>query len=171
MGYYVTAQGTIEMPRSLEAEALHALRMLNYQHELKRGRRSPATGNPFDDSWYAWIPERYHEDPDINSVQDILEMVGYEVTLARKAGLNVYTLLYDNKTGQEEVFLNCLAGYAQVSIDMLGEDGQRWRWVNAKAGAPLEWHDAIVTYERKGTVSKFIERDVEIHNKIRSQYV
>jgi hypothetical protein len=171
MGYYVTAHGTVILPRSLEGDAVNAVRMLNYQHEMKRGRRSPKTGDPFADHWFAWMPERYHEDPNLRTVGDILEMVGFEVQAHRNAGLNVYTVTYDNKTGQEEVFLNVLADYAQVEIEAVGEDGERWKWVNVKAGAPLEYHTATITYGRYASVSQMVESERRTLDSIRGQYV
>ena len=170
MGYYITAEGTIEMPRSLEAEALHALKMLNYDHEQKRGgsARYPSEYDPFETRWYSWMPPRYHET--VGSIAEVLELVGFEVTKTRAAGLDVYTLVYDNKTGQEDVFLNCLARYAQVTVDVVGEDGARWRWANAKAGSPLEYHEAIVTYKMTKTVADMLEQQREWQRRVEEMY-
>lgn len=167
MGYYITAHGTIEMPRSLDAEALHALKMLNYDHEQKRGSGGRG-GNPFEVRWYSWMPPRYHET--VGSITEVLELVGFEVTKTRQAGLDVYTLAYDNKSGQEDVFLNCLADYAQVNIEVAGEDGARWRWVNAKAGSTLEYHEAVVTYNKTRTVPEMLEQDREWKKKMEELY-
>jgi hypothetical protein len=172
MGYYIVAHGTVQIPRSLEIEAVHALKMLNYHHEMKRGgtlgHGTPA--DPFEARWYSWMPARYHEDPELKTVGDILEMLGFTTSVKRMAGLNVYTVDYDTKTGQEEVFLNVLADYAQISIDVTGEDAQRWRWVNAKAGAPLEHHAANVTYQRVATVREMVERERKMLEEARAQY-
>lgn len=168
MGYYITAHGHVTIPRSLESEALNALKMLNYDHEAKRGG---VLGNPnatFETRWYSWMPERWHED--VASIGDVLELVGFEVGAARQAGLMVYTLDYDNKTGQEEVFLNCLADYAQVDVEFTGEDGLRWRWANAKAGAPLVNFDGEVVYKENGTVAEIIRRHAELWEKSRRMY-
>lgn len=172
MGYYVNAHGTIEMPRSMEIEAVHALKMLNYRHELKRGGMlgHGAPDDPFRSKWFSWVPERYHEDPSLNSVASILDMVGFTNTRSRMAGLNVYTVNYDNKTGQEEVFLNVLADYAQIRIEAVGEDGTRWLWVNAKAGAPLEYHEALITYRKHATVMEMVEQEMSALAKIGGQY-
>jgi hypothetical protein len=169
MGYYINAHGTIEMVRSLDTEATYALKALNYQHELKRGGGG-RSDDPFEAKWFSWMPPRYHEDPTIDSVEAVLAMLGFDVTMARKAGLNVYTVTYENKTGQEEVFLNTLAGYAQISIDVTGEDGARWRWVNAKAGAPLEYHEGLVTYKRYDTVAAMVEKERQYREEVRRTY-
>ena len=168
MGYYITAEGTIEMPRSLHDEALHALKMLNYQHEMKRAGTYPKTGDPFVDYRYSWMPERWHET--VKTVTEVLDLVGFHVDKHRKAGLDVYTLVYDNKTGQEDVFLNCLADYAQVDVEFTGEDGLRWRWANAKAGAPLVNFDGEVAYKENGTVADIIRRRAELWEKSRRMY-
>jgi hypothetical protein len=167
MGYYINAQGTIEMPRSLEDEALYALMMLNHDHGMKRGSGGRG-GDPFENLWYSWMPARYHET--VGSVQEVLELLGFSVTKTRKAGLNVYTLVYDNKTGQEEVFLNCLARFAQVTVDAVGEDGQRWRWANAKAGSALEYHEAVVRYVRSKTVEEMMETEKAQREEMRRMY-
>jgi hypothetical protein len=168
MGYYITGHGHITIPRSLEDEALHALKMLNYDHEAKRGG---LLGNPeatFETRWYSWMPERWHEK--VTSVEQVLELVGFGVDKTRKAGLDVYTLTYDNKTGQEEVFLNCLADYAQVDVEFTGEDGLRWRWANPKAGAPLVNFDGEVVYKANGTVADLIRKEQEYNKKARMMY-
>jgi len=168
MGYYITAEGTIEMPRSLESEALHALKMLNYDHEQKRAGAFPKTDDPFYSYRYSWMPERWHDT--VKSVQDVLELVGFHVEKQRFSGLDVYTLTYDSKTGQEDVFLNCLAGYAQVEVEVVGEDGARWRWANAKAGSPLEYHEAITTYKRVATVGEMLAQQREWGKKMEGLY-
>ena len=168
MGYYISAEGVIEMPRSLESEALHALKMLNYDHEAKRGG---ILGNPeatFETRWYSWMPERWHDD--VASIGDVLELVGFGVDKSRMAGLDVYTLTYDNKTGQEEVFLNRLADYAQVDVEFTGEDGLRWRWANAKAGAPLVNYDAKMGYKENGTVADLIRKEQDYAKRARMMY-
>jgi hypothetical protein len=167
MGYYINAQGTITMPRSLEAEALHALKMLNYDHETKRGG---LLGNPdatFETRWYSWMPERWHEH--VASVKEVLEMVGFGVTTEREDGLDVYIVTYDSKTGQEDVFLNCLAGYAHVEVEVVGEDGSRWMWANSKAGAPLHHLSAEVTYTYFDTVENLIAKERKMWSAVRER--
>jgi hypothetical protein len=141
--------------------------MLNYDHDAKRG----GCGGPeatFETRWYSWMPERWHET--VVSVEEVLDMVGFETEKQRQAGLNVYTVKYDSKTGQEDVFLNCLAGYAQVDIEVVGEDGERWRWANARAGAPLMHLAANVTYSPVATVADLIAKDRSIMEKSRRMY-
>lgn len=170
MGYYITAHGTITMPRSLEAQALQALKMLNYDHDAKRGGEfgAGASKDPFDSKWYSWMPTRWHET--VTNVEEVLDMVGFQTVKQRQAGLNVYTVTYDNKTGQEDVFLNCLAGYAQVEIEVVGEDGERWKWANAKAGSPLLHLNANVTYSPYATVTDLIAKEREYDKKARMMY-
>jgi len=158
MGYYITAEGTIEMPRSLEDEALHALTMLNYAHEQKRAgsARYPPEYDPFETRWYSWMPPRYHET--VGSVTEVLELVGFEVTKTRAAGLDVYTLVYDNKTGQEDVFLNRLAEFAHIVIEVKGEDGAMWRWVNTSVGHPLMEQQGVVQWVDHRTVDESLEQ-------------
>ena len=168
MGYFINAHGTITMPRSLEAEALNGLKMLNYNHEAKRGGLLCNDKATFDTRWYSWMPTHWHET--VTNVEEVLEMLGFQTEKQRQAGLNVYTVTYDNKTGQEDVFLNCLAGYAQVEIEVVGEDGERWKWANAKAGSPLLHLNANVTYSPYATVTDLIAKEREYDKKARMMY-
>jgi hypothetical protein len=142
MGYYTQQNGTVTIAARDEAVAVEALKALNHNHEDKRGGSWPKTGDPFADSWYSWLPPRFHEDKSIRTVGDVLEMLGYEVR-ATPGTLNLYTVSYDTKTGQEDVFLNRLSDFAHIQIDVVGEDGSRWMWSNKGAGTTL-----TVTYAR-----------------------
>jgi hypothetical protein len=168
MGYYINAHGTITMPKSMESEAVHALKMLNYDHDAKHGGVLGKPEATFETRWYSWMPERWHEA--VESVEDVLGLIGFEVGKSRMAGLDVYTVNYDSKTGQEDVFLNCLAGYAQVDIEVVGEDGERWKWANARAGAPLMHLAASVTYSPVATVADLIAKDRKMMEESRRMY-
>jgi len=169
MGYYITAEGVVEVPVSDEAAAVAALKALNHDHGMKRGGGG-RSDDPYEVKWYSWMPPRYHEDENLRTVGDVLEMLGFGVHSGVKAGINIYSVDYDNKTGQEDVFLNCLARYAQVTVDVVGEDGARWRWANAKAGSPLEYHEAIVTYKMTKTVAEMLEQQREWQRKLEEMY-
>jgi len=137
MGYYTQQQGTVTIDSRDEKAAVEAMKALNHNHDDKQGKRSPRTGDPYADFWYSWMPERYHEDDTLTTVGDVLAMLGYDVSRTEEGTAVAYRLFYDNKTGQEDVFLNRLADFATILVDVTGEDGERWRWTNQEPGRAL----------------------------------
>jgi hypothetical protein len=128
MGYYVTGNGSISFRKSDEEKLVRFLKDLNHRHELKTGGKWPKSGDPYEDSWFAWMPQRYHEDTSLTSVADILELLGFEVNEIDSDEWMTYALVYDNKTGAEDVFIKALADNgADVNIEWTGEDGEHWQ--------------------------------------------
>lgn len=120
MGYYITYNGTINFPAEDEPRLTKAQQDLNHRHDLKGGGRHPATGDPYEDKWFAWMPSRYHED--FHTVEAILERLGFEVDDRGELDHELY-VNYDNKMGDEQTFLAELAICgAQIEIEYKGED-------------------------------------------------
>jgi len=140
-----------------EAGGVAALKALNHDHGMKRGGGG-SSDDPYENKWYSWMPPRYHENDDLRSVRHILEMLGFEVGATRKADTNVYTVTYDNKSGQEDVFLNRLAEFAHIVIEVKGEDGAMWRWVNTSVGHPLMEQQGVVQWVDHRTVDESLEQ-------------
>jgi hypothetical protein len=157
MGYYITAEGVVKVPVRDEAAAVAALKALNHDHGMKRGGGGRGD-DPYEVKWYSWMPPRYHENDDLRSVRHILEMLGFEVSLDTDGVTNVYTVTYDNKTGQEDVFLNRLAEFAHIVIEVKGEDGAMWRWVNTSVGHPLMEQQGVVQWVDHRTVDESLEQ-------------
>jgi hypothetical protein len=116
------------------------------------------------------MPLRYHEDENIRTVGDVLTMLGYEVRLTPGTH-NLYILAYDNKTGQEDVFLNRLSDFARIQIDVVGEDGERWQWSNKGKGTALTIAYAQTTWREPVPVVAELERLREIDSRLRTQRV
>lgn len=142
MGYFVTYEGDLTYPRADEDRIVEALRNLNHRHELKSGGRHPRTGDPYEDLWFSWLPSRWHEDEGL-TVKSILELVGFSVDerMRYESPLTLaYSISYDNKTGDEEVFLTELAKFASIDLYCSGEDGDKWRYLSKPDGELYQYH-------------------------------
>lgn len=149
MGYYVDGYGSVGFASKDEEKLVQALKDLNHRHELKTGGRFPKTGDPYEDSWFAWMPSRYHEDEDLKTVRDILELVGFECREQASGDLVSLDMNYNSKTGAEHVFLRALAeNGADVSFHWTGEEGEQWKVRSAgnkleTQNSYLEWSDWV----------------------------
>lgn len=134
MGYYVTYRGIIEIPDAVdEQEVLQQLKDLNHKHELKTGGRWPKSGDPYEDSWFSWLPPKYHEDERLDSIDKILDMLGFGVDEGGRGEFGrVLRLDYDSKIGSEVHFLKVLADAGCfVDLEAEGEDGAKWHYFSA----------------------------------------
>lgn len=152
MGYYVTAQGTITWDEGKEHEILTAMNDLNHQHHLKSGQRWPKGGDPYEDTWYAWMPSRYHEEG--HDIEGILELIGYRTDrIYDSAGIVRVSVHKDDKIGDEAPFLATMAAHgARVNITYQGEDGAAWLFRNMDHDPTvLGSYEADITYSDIGT--------------------
>lgn len=127
MGYYVTLTashfGVPETP-----EVLDAIKRIDHEwHALKRGGRFG--GGKKQESWFSWMPASLAT---FSTVAEVFEALGFDVT---EDDGKVWLEGYDNKTGQEELFLAAVAPFVGEDsfTEWSGEDGARWRYV-VKAG-------------------------------------
>lgn len=134
MGYYVNGGGTVTFPKVREAELVQALKDLNHRHDLKRGHRTPKTGDPYEDCWYSWMPPRYHEDETLQTVSDMLEVVGFSVSEEDIGDMVTLRLYYEDKSGCEQLFIEALGrNSCVVETTWHGEDAESWQ-VSAEWG-------------------------------------
>lgn len=146
MGYYVTYEGEITFPSDREDEIVAALKALNHRHDLKTGGRSPRSGDPYEDYWFSWLPSRYHEDDLLQTVEDVLRLLGFDDFYAEIAGdQTTLTVTYDSKMGSEDVFLNEISKFGEVDLYVTGEDGDKWRYLT-KDGELLSYN-GYVSYD------------------------
>lgn len=138
MGYYVqTIDSNILIKKEDFVSIYNKMCELNDHDELKRGG-----GGSLDESykgkynptkWFSWMDFNYPETcPDL---QHILMQIGFEISYDSDG--NIVDLSYDNKTGNEEYFLACFAGFVPDGsyIEFLGEetnDYYRFYYVNNK---------------------------------------
>lgn len=162
MGYYVNYEGRIEFKTSDESTIVAGLKALNFKHEMKGGGRYPKGGeDPFEDAWFAWMPKRYHEYDDLTTVDSILALLGFKVVQRDDLnGRSFLTVTYDNKTGDEDVFLNELARWAEIELEGEGEDGSRWLYETACN--TLFVREQVVAYGERHPVAEGLRRTATV---------
>ena len=139
MGYFVQGHGTIVLRPNTEHSAYKALCALNDRDDLKRGGRwggendsnseRPQGMDHHPGKWFSWMDPNFPAE--CSTLKSVLEMLGFETNITYTLESNVHiTLAYDNKTGQEELFVQALAPFAvHGSIEWRGEDGAMWKEV------------------------------------------
>lgn len=128
MGYNVRIEeSTFNIPNFNLDKAYKAMCDLNKDNSKKRG----GAGNILelqksteysDNIWFAFMVPDYPNH--YANAADIFYSLGFDITLDLR-GLNI--IGYDNKQGQEDLFLEAVAPYANGFIVWRGEDGEVWR--------------------------------------------
>jgi hypothetical protein len=132
MGYYVQIRNADFIIPDTEG-VLNALRELNKRDDLKRG--GVYTGGEMTERWFSWMPAGWENS---ESVADIFgpnglgfEVAHYSDTDENNKVTNTWVRLdlYDNKSGQEELFLATVAPFVRPGsfIEWVGEDNTMWR--------------------------------------------
>lgn len=125
MGYYVTLESsTFTIPAENLAEAFERLKALNHKPGVeKRGGQWGPNGKTVQ--WFSWMSEKYDEEAE--SAAHIFQMLGFEVDTAEDGAITL--VYYDNKTGQEDLFIDEVADLAVPGwvMEWSGEEGDRWR--------------------------------------------
>ncbi len=119
MGYYVKIRkSTAKLPKRNEAAAYAAMCALNVTHDNEK-RGGSWGGGKQEKKWFSWMDENY---PDTcKDAGDIFEMMGFEIT---RSDDGITLDYYDNKTGQEDLFLKAIENLVEGRIDWIGEDGE-----------------------------------------------
>jgi len=140
MGYYVQGNGHINIRKENEKKAYEAMCALNRRDDLKSGGSwgggslssddpRPAGSDYHPAKWFSWLDPNYPAK--CESVLDVLCELGFEVIISelfRDDQVNHYRLSYDNKTGQQDLFLEAIAPFVENGmIDWTGEDHIFWR--------------------------------------------
>jgi hypothetical protein len=137
MGYYVQLiDADFAVPESPEVlAAIH--RMDSDWHALKRGGSFGPDG--MEQAWFSWMPDV----TSFTTVKDVFEALGFEVYV--KDG-SVYLNGYDNKTGQEELFLAAVAPFIEDGsfTSWRGEDGESYRY--SVWGGKLTYQQAQIVW-------------------------
>lgn len=136
MGYYVRTTNTNFFLAKENFEQAHQLMCsLNQHDEMKRGGSWGGDGVTADSPrpagmdhhparWFSWLSADYpKEHPTFESLMTALD---FQVSFDDDG--NVTDLAYDNKSGQEELFLNAIAPLVKEGsyIGWQGEDGEMW---------------------------------------------
>lgn len=138
MGYFVQGSGQITIRKADEICAYKAMIDLNQRDDLKQGgswggehdARNPRPKglNYHPGKWFSWLHADYPSIcPDFHSV---LEQLGFEIKPEVEANeYTTYSLYYDSKTGQEDLFLDAISPWITGEIEWSGEEGNRWKQV------------------------------------------
>lgn len=128
MGYYVkTNEVNVFVDKKHFDDIYKKMCELNDYHELKRGGSFGSNNDNVEDEryprdkWFSWMAYNYPET--CKNIFEILMQLGFEWELDDMR--NLINLRYDyNKTGQEEYFLSCFAGYMKSGsyINFKGEE-------------------------------------------------
>lgn len=147
MGYYTTIiDHDIYLKNNLFKMAYERMCELNKYDELKRGggfgqleEQGESKWNP--NKWFSWMPYNY---PDVYStMEEILQAVGFELHLNEEGDL--IGMEYDNKTGNEDYFLCCLAGLVKDGsyLEFKGEGDTDYYRYSFKNGQMSLWQGTV----------------------------
>lgn len=173
MGYYVRYYGMVSIPSKVdEDKVVSAIKSLNHRHELKHGGRHPKSGDPYEDKWFSWLPAKFHEDKNINSIEKVFEMLGFRVS--GRNSLNDerwFHLEYDNKIGQENIFLIEMAkNGVDIELNAEGEDGEKWQYTTSPSGELLI-SEAVVSWSDAVPAEPAVHRELEIISMVANAFV
>lgn len=121
MGYYVRiVESTAIVPAENLERVYQIMCELNNHNELKYG--GSWSGGSQTKWWFSWMDENYPET--CKDAKEIFEMMGFECIVSENGDLHLD--YYDQKTGQEDLFLDRIKNYVHGSITWVGEDGEMW---------------------------------------------
>jgi hypothetical protein len=122
MGYNVQIKNSnAKIFASNLARAYEKMCALNVtHHSAKRG--GSWSGGKQTEKWFSWMDANYPET--CSDAQAILEQMGFETSYDTNGDLLIDG--YDNKSGQEDLFLEAIKYDATGKIEWFGEDGSTW---------------------------------------------
>jgi hypothetical protein len=122
MGYYVNiVESTAKIPAANLQKAYENMCLLNITHDhVKRG--CCRSGGKQTEKFFSWMDENYPET--CEDAQAVLEQLGFETEYNKDGDLLITG--YDNKTGQEDLFLESITYLTEGTIEWEGEDGDTW---------------------------------------------
>lgn len=134
MGYYVEIIfSDYCIPADNVDEAFKRFIALNDIDNAKRGGQfggeisskdpRPEGMNYHPSRWYSWMSADYPSHS--NNAEDVLEALGFDIAHGED-GKSILITGYNNKTGQEDIFLDSIYDLTTGSIEWRGEDGQVW---------------------------------------------
>lgn len=135
MGYYTFLNNhNMFLDRKYFDEVYKKMCELNDYDELKRGGMLGSNNDTVEgerypkDKWFSWMDYNYPET--CKNMIQILEQIGFDIETDNDG--NLIGLGYNNKSGNEDYFLSCFAGYIKDGsfIEWTGEDSEdRYRFV------------------------------------------
>lgn len=140
MGYYTRITETnMFISKDDFVYCYEAMCKLNDRDDLKKGGswgggNGISADNPRPEGmtyhpakWFSWLDANYPEK--CKTMQDILFELGFEDIKLDEDG-NLIDLWYDNKTGDEALFLQIISPYVKAGsyVNWIGEDGTRYQF-------------------------------------------
>lgn len=144
MGYYVRCEGEFLINKNRLDRAYEEMCALNDDDSLKRGGRfggdeSKPEGMRYNPNrWFSWMDHNYPET--CSDVFAIIRMLGFDIVEQEEVdGCIKVRVSYDNKAGQEELFMEVLARHCyHGELYWAGEDGEKWREVFSEGRYTVE---------------------------------
>lgn len=123
MGYYIQlTDSDWLLPVQHYEEAFRRLKALNHKPGIEKRGGSWESGGKTEE-WFSWMPADY--DKTVKTVREIFELLGFSCSETEE-GLRLTG--YDNKTGQEELFLAEISDLVSPKSFLIwrGEEGHTW---------------------------------------------
>lgn len=136
MGYYINTEEVEFFMSKRHFEAAYKdMCLLNKYDHLKSGgsfggendakSSRPAGLNYHPRKWFSWMDADYPSK--LNTAIDILQSLGFDLSFDEYG--NIVHMHYDNKAGQQDLFLEVIAPYVKDGSYIIwrGEDGAIWK--------------------------------------------
>ena len=161
MGYYITIESEdIFLDKKYFTDVYARMCELNDHDELKRGGSFGSNNDAVDgeryskNKWFSWMSYNYPDTcPDMES---ILAALGFDTDYDSDG--NLVGLRYSDKTGSEDYFLSCFAGFIKAGsyIEFSGEETEDYyRYLFDDKNMFLQQGVMTVTYEEVGEQYEF----------------
>lgn len=153
MGYYVsTIDNEFFLDKNHYIDVYNKMCELNDYHNIKRGGSFGSNTDPDPNErypknkWFSWMDYNYPET--CKDLFEILQSVGFEYSLDEQGNINSLNYPH-NKTGNEEYFLCCFAGFVKDGsyIEFEGEDYAHWKFVFKNNKMMRYDGETIIKYE------------------------
>ena len=124
MGYFVKGSGAIVINKQHHEELYEELMALNYLPDTEKRGGAYSNGKRTA-AWFSWMPADLRELPTVSAV---FQRLGFDTNTDAEG--NLHLLAYDNKQGQEELFMQTAAPFVKDGsvFQWWGEDGAVWFW-------------------------------------------
>lgn len=153
MGYYTSTNDVnIFLDKKHFEDVYKKMCELNDYHDLKRGGSFGVNNDQVEgerypsNKWFSWMPHNYPET--LLSMDAILAELGFDTEYDKDG--NLIYLSYNNKTGNEDYFLQCFAGYIKDGsyIGFKGEeDEDYYRFVFEDGKMLMQRGEVSIRYE------------------------
>lgn len=118
MGYYVRiVRSDAVIPKANLTRAYEKMCALNVTHDAQK-RGGSYSGGKKTESWFSWMDANYPET--CKDAKAVLEQLGFDCEYNAQGDLLIQG--YDNKMGQEDLFLKAIENEATGQIRWVGEE-------------------------------------------------